>query len=105
MLFRPSMLESDFGRSLPPETRCIFSRWEGYLDRPEWKETRAVLEAGGGSIIFAHTTGHIFKKDIETFVRRVQPKAVVPVHTFAAVEFKELFPATTLRDDGVPWTV
>ena len=106
MLFRPNMLASDFGGILPDRTRCMYSRWSGYLDQPEWQPVKAELARTGGDLIEAHTSGHILKKDIETFVRQVEPRAVVPVHTFAAPQFQTLFPETTsLQQDGISWTV
>lgn len=55
MVFRPSMAESDFAWTFATYTRCIFSRWEGYLQSPEWQEVRSKLEDGGGELILAHT--------------------------------------------------
>ena len=50
MLFRPSMLESDFGGSLPDGSRCLYSRWSGYLDRPDWQPVKAALAKAKGDL-------------------------------------------------------
>jgi ribonuclease J len=96
MVFRPSMVESDFGGDFPPGTRCIFSRWEGYLETPEWKDVRSKLETADGQLIFAHTTGHIFAEDIVEFVNAIGPGLVVPIHTFEPEIFAAHFPQTQL---------
>ncbi|WP_254511374.1 MBL fold metallo-hydrolase [Anatilimnocola floriformis] len=99
MLFRPSMLASDFSSSLPPSTRCIFSSWNGYLEREEWKLVQDVLHKSGGELVQAHTSGHIYADDIQTFLDELRPRSVVPIHTFAGHDFARLgHPLTLLRD-------
>jgi len=51
MLFRPSMLGSDFGGILPERTRCLYSRWDGNLDRPDWQAVTQALEKVDGDLI------------------------------------------------------
>jgi ribonuclease J len=100
MLFRPSMLESDFGGSLPNGTRCLYSRWTGYLERPEWQMTKAKLEEVNGDLIEAHTSGHIFYDDIVDFVKQINAKMVIPIHTFEPEKFKTFSPNVKLLADG-----
>jgi len=82
MVFRASMLGSDFGGRLPPGSRCLFSRWEGYLEQPDWQTTRESIEAAGGDLIHIHTSGHAFVEDIQKLVREIAPRKTVPIHTF-----------------------
>ncbi len=82
MMFRPNMADSDFGGTLPNAARCLYSRWTGYLEQPEWKTTKAKLEELGGDLIEVHTSGHIYADDIIDFVGQVNSKAVIPIHTF-----------------------
>ncbi|MCX7422616.1 MAG: MBL fold metallo-hydrolase [Planctomycetia bacterium] len=91
MLFRPSMLESDFGGILPDRSRCLYSRWSGYLDRPDWQPVKAALAKAKGDLIESHTSGHIFYDDIIELVGQVNAKTVIPIHTFEP----ELFPSST----------
>jgi ribonuclease J len=94
------MLESDFGGSLPNGTRCLYSRWTGYLERPEWQMTKAKLEEVNGDLIEAHTSGHIFYDDIVDFVKQINAKMVIPIHTFEPEKFKTFSPNVKLLADG-----
>ena len=99
MVFRASMLGSDFGGQLPPGSRCLFSRWEGYLDQPDWKTTRERIEAAGGDLIHIHTSGHAFVEDIQKLVSEINPKKTVPMHTFEPEALREQFDkVVTIRD-------
>jgi ribonuclease J len=57
-------MQIDFGGTLPPRSRCIYSRWSGYLERPDWQTTIAALAKANGDLIEVHTSGHIFYDDI-----------------------------------------
>lgn len=100
MLFRPSMLDSDFEGILPPGTRCLYSRWSGYLDRPDWQRTKEALAKVSGDLIEAHTSGHIFYCDIVEFVGQIKAKMVVPIHTFEPEKFGEFNSNVRVLADG-----
>ncbi len=100
MLFRPSMLESDFGGSLPNGSRCLYSRWTGYLQQPEWKMTKAKLDEASGDLIETHTSGHIFYEDIIDLVGQINAKMVIPIHTFEPAKFSEFSQNVKLLADG-----
>lgn len=100
MLFRPSMLESDFGGSVPGGSRCLYSRWSGYLERPDWQPVKEALANGNGDLIESHTSGHIFYDDINDFVRQIKAETVIPVHTFEPGKFRMFTPNLKLLADG-----
>jgi ribonuclease J len=102
MIFRPSMLDADFGGELPTGTRCLFSRWEGYLEQPEWERTEKRLEAAGGELIHVHTSGHIFVEDINRFVRKVNPGTLVPIHSLNPEQIRQTFDRVQVLRDGEP---
>ena len=104
MLFRPSMLDSDFGGRLPDGSRCLYSRWSGYLDRPDWQVVKDALAKVNGDLIEAHTSGHIFYDDIIDLVGRVNAKMVVPIHTFEPEKFKQFSSKVKLLADRELWT-
>jgi len=103
MIFRPSMLDSDFGGGIPTGTRCLFSRWEGYLDQPEWQRTREKIEATSGELIRIHTSGHIFVEDLQGLVVRIDPKKTIPIHTFNPGEFRTVSSHVECLADGQPY--
>jgi ribonuclease J len=100
MLFRPNMTDSDFGGILPPRSRCLYSRWSGYLEQPEWKTTKVKLEEVDGDLIEAHTSGHIYADDIIDFVSQINAKVVIPIHTFEAERFQHGANGVRLLSDG-----
>ena len=103
MVFRASMLDSDFGGELPPGSRCLFSRWEGYLDQPEWQTTREKIEAAGGDLIHIHTSGHAYVEDLQKLVREIRPRRTVVIHTFEPNESVLLVKDVKLLRDGTVW--
>ena len=103
MLFRPSMLESNFGGSLPDGSRCLYSCWSGYLDRPDWQPVKAALAKAKGDLIEAHTSGHIFYDDIIDLVGQIKAETVIPIHTFEPEKFKPFTPNVKLLADGETW--
>lgn len=100
MVFRASMLDSDFGGTLPSGARCLFSRWEGYLDQPDWQTTRKRIEAADGDLIHIHTSGHAFVEDIQKFVKEIDPRKTVPIHTFAPEVLHKYFDNVVAIEDG-----
>jgi len=105
MLFRPSMIDDDFGGRMPEHARCLFSRWEGYLDQPDWIDARSRIEAAGGDLIPVHTSGHIFVQHIAEFVREVNPRLLVPIHTKKPEAFQGVFAPVRVLKDGEPFEV
>lgn len=100
MLFRPSMLESDFGGDVPGSSRCLYSRWTGYLERPDWGPVKTALEAADGDLIEVHTSGHIHGSDIADLLRKINARLLVPVHTFQPERFRESVNDVRVLDDG-----
>jgi ribonuclease J len=105
MIFRPSMIEGDFRGRMPERVRCLFSRWEGYLDQPDWMAARSKIEAAGGDLTLVHTSGHIFVQDLAEFVRRVNPRLLVPIHTRKPEAFQGIFAPVRVLSDGEPLEV
>jgi ribonuclease J len=100
MLFRPSMLESDFGGILPTGTLCLYSRWTGYLDRPDWQSVRNALQSAPGDLIEVHTSGHIHAADIADLIRQINAQLVIPVHTFEPERFQSIAGNLRVMMDG-----
>ena len=105
MVFRASMLESDFSGELPDDTTCLYSRWSGYLESDDWSATKAALNSSNGSLLEAHTSGHMLSTDIPKFVKAVAAKSVVPIHTFEPAEFSRHFDNVLTVDDGQTFEV
>jgi ribonuclease J len=102
MLFRSSMIDWDFKGVLPRQTTCIYSFWPGYLVQPEYRMLKTELAEADGKFVECHTSGHIFAEDIVKFVRAINPRHIVPIHTIAPKRFHELFPNAISVRDGEP---
>lgn len=105
MIFRDSMRDSDFDGQFPEKTLAIFSRWEGYLESPESQKTIASLEATGGHLVHAHTSGHIVASDLAAFIKKINPKCLTPIHTFEPERFTTLSDNSRLLKDGETFEV
>ena len=105
MMFRPSMVEMDFGNQLPAGSRCIYSYWKGYLEKPDWTRCQEQLKAAGGELVHEHASGHIYEDDLVRFVNGVNPRTVIPIHTFEPGGFNSLFPNARCLEDGEPFRV
>lgn len=102
MVFRPSMVGPDFGGWLPAGCRVVYSYWEGYLVNPDWSGLRDAVAAAGGTFEHLHASGHIYPADLARLVRSVNPRRVLPVHTFNPERMGEVHPEVVLPADGEP---
>jgi ribonuclease J len=105
MVFRPSMAKLDLQDRLPSGCRCLYSYWKGYLKNPDWVQFQELVKAAQGDFIPAHASGHIYTKDLIEFVRAINARTVVPIHTFEPQEFRKHFDNVTLLDDRIPLSV
>jgi ribonuclease J len=99
LLFRPSMVGHDFGGTLPQKAGCVYSFWNGYLNKAEWKEVRAKVAIAGGQFVEAHTSGHIVADHVVEFVRAIHPREVIPLHTFNPEFFEANFVNARILQD------
>jgi ribonuclease J len=100
MVFRASMQETDFGGNLPENVLCFHSRWEGYLDQPDTLPLKRTIESANGMLVQTHVSGHIRQKDIFNLVEQLNPRVIIPVHTFERQQLAERFPNVRLPNDG-----
>jgi len=100
MVFRPSMTKFDFAGKLPHRCRCLYGYWKGYLSKPDWVELQKQIAEVGGDFIPAHTSGHIYIADLIAFVKSVNARTVIPIHTFEPQKFEDHFLNVQLLNDG-----
>lgn len=64
----------------------IYSMWEGYLPdvKPFWEKHNI-------PIIKIHTSGHAYVEELIKYVNAIEPKKIIPNHTFHPNEFSKLF--------------
>jgi len=67
--------------------KLIYSMYEKYLG----DDLRAKCGKRGIEIEHVHTSGHAVIEDLKTFVFALSPKTLIPINTFHADQYKELF--------------
>lgn len=76
--------------------KIIYSMWEGYLK----DKFREYCGQNGIIIEQVHTSGHATVSDLKAFAFAVNPKVLVPIHTFESKEYPALFRNVTILNDG-----
>lgn len=105
VMFRPTMLDQDFGGELPEGSCCIYSYWPGYLEQPRSANVERKVTSAGARFVKAHTSGHMFAEDTAAFLGEMDPKVVIPIHTFNPEAFRRLGRKVRTLNDGEPYEV
>ncbi|MCF7917218.1 MAG: MBL fold metallo-hydrolase [Candidatus Omnitrophica bacterium] len=74
----------------------VYSLWEGYLT----DKFKNYCKEKGITIEQVHTSGHAIVEDLKTFAEALNPKTLIPIHTFEGDSYPELFKNTTILEDG-----
>jgi ribonuclease J len=70
----------------------IYSMYEGYKNQPgSIKDFLAFISGKGMPIKDIHTSGHADLDGLRKMVETVRPKNIVPIHTFEADKYQDLF--------------
>jgi len=105
LLYRPSMFRDLAKADCLSGAHLVYSLWEGYLEQASLKAHLAELGEMGIHRTNIHTSGHASVPDLRRFAQALAPKALVPVHTFQAGRYPELFDNVVPRQDGEWWEV
>jgi ribonuclease J len=105
MLFRQSMFRDLERAEALTGARVIWSQWVGYLTEGPGSKLKIDCGARGISFEVIHTSGHSSIGDLKRLATAVNPRVLVPIHTFEAERFPALFDNVVLRQDGEWWEV
>jgi len=105
MLFRPAMLRDLDRADCLSGARAIWSQWDGYLKQERGLALIAEFEARAIPLDHAHTSGHASIPDLKRLAEAIQPKMLVPIHTYEPGQFPAHFQAVSLKNDGEWWDV
>ena len=97
MVVRPTM-QSDL--ELIPNINggtFIYSMWEGYLQDGKTVDFVEYLSSRGLTEHHLHTSGHADVETLKRLVEALQPKTLVPIHTFEADAYKTIFTNVHVR--------
>ena len=105
LLFR-SIHEPDLERAGALEgARLLYSQWEGYLKEDSGLRLKAWAEGHGIPFQQVHTSGHAGPADLKRYAEALDPRVLVPIHSFHPGRYLELFPRVELHGDGEWWEV
>jgi ribonuclease J len=76
---------------IPPNSVLFYSQWDGYMVEQSFKPVEVFCKKHGVDILQAHTSGHATVEDLRRFASALNPNTLVPIHTFGAEKFHELF--------------
>lgn len=79
--------------------KIIYSMWEGYLT----DKFKDFIAQKGLDIETVHTSGHATVIDLKAFASAVNPRVLVPIHTFHSDRYGEMFENVRVLGDGEMW--
>lgn len=103
LFVRPSMkLDLDYLKNINGGN-LIYSLWKGYLKKKDTKDFIEYLRKRDFKIYEIHTSGHADIDTLKAMVEAINPKLLIPIHTFEPEKYKTIFnvPVKEL-EDGVP---
>ena len=80
-------------------------KWEGYWERGSYDIVKDWLEKHSIPKFSIHTSGHASPVDLKQFATALNPRKVVPIHSFAPGRYSELFSNVQSYDDGEWWEI
>ncbi len=81
--------------------KIIYSMWEGYLT----EKFKDFIAQKGLDIETVHTSGHATVIDLKAFASAINPRVLVPIHTFHSDRYSEMFENVRVLNDGEMWEV
>lgn len=101
MLIRPGFLQ-DLEAFLDLKGGTwIYSMWHGYFDQSEsLRNLKSYLEEKDVRIEELHTSGHATISELTDLANALNPKMIIPIHTFHPDKFKDHFSNVRLLDNG-----
>jgi ribonuclease J len=76
--------------------KIAYSMWDGYLSN----EFKSFCKDKGLSLEYIHTSGHATIEDLKSFANAINPKALIPIHTFDAEKYPAFFKNAKVLKDG-----
>lgn len=78
----------------------IYSLWEGYLQDDSVKRIIDFVKSKGMVVCVVHSSGHADYKALKKLVDGVNPKVLIPIHSFSPEKFESFGKPIKLLEDG-----
>lgn len=102
LIVRPSMKKDLEKIQNVDGGNLIYSMWEGYMEKNRTKKfINYLTEKRKFSLDIIHTSGHADIDTLQRMVDALEPKFIVPIHTFYGNEYKKHFNQVLEINDGV----
>ena len=100
MIVRPSMQKDLEHIAGIDGGNLVYSMWEGYLLKSDTKDFIDYLTKKRFSTYNIHTSGHADTETLKQMVEAINPKVIIPIHTFNGSAYKTIFsnPIIELKD-------
>jgi ribonuclease J len=103
MLFRPAHMRDLEQAEATKGARFLYSMWEGYLKNDHGSKVQYWANRMGIPFAQFHTSGHAGPSDLKRYADALDPKVIVPIHSFHPAGYVQLFPRVEHHNDGVWW--
>ena len=97
MLVRPSMLTELAENDTVRNGLFFYSLWSGYREETKQKDFESFLAGRGFTIESAHTSGHADTETLRLLISSLNPKQIIPIHTFSPERFTEFSDSDKVR--------
>lgn len=83
-------------------SKMVYSQWQGYLDKEsaDAKKFKALISKYDLDLEHVHTSGHAVVADLKKFSDALNPKVLIPIHTFYPKDYTRLFKNVRVAHDG-----
>lgn len=92
MVVRPSMQKDLEHIKGIDGGNLIYSLWTGYLQKTETRKfIDYLINDRGFHMVEIHTSGHADTSALKDYVKAIQPRNIVPIHTFGGQDYQYIF--------------
>ncbi len=78
--------------------KLIWSMWHGYLEDDRW--VKPFCDENGLQLKEIHSSGHATVADLKRLAQAIQPKCLVPIHTFHPGDYDQFGVGVRQLEDG-----
>jgi ribonuclease J len=83
----------------------IYSLWPGYLKQDQYSSFHTWLKEKSIPLVHCHTSGHAPVSDLKRLAKAMNPKMLVPIHSFESEQFPDYFDNVSIKNDGEWWSI
>jgi ribonuclease J len=105
MLFRPPMTKDLEKADCLENATLIYSLWPGYLKQDQYGSFQKWLKDKSIPLFHCHTSGHAPVSDLKRLAKAMNPKMLVPIHSFESERFPDYFDNVIIKNDGEWWSI